>query len=211
MSTIWVSFIVFILLTAGAVGLVMLVFLRSRSAETNRPTPSIVKTIESSVALPFHLVDILLPAVVFFIALVATFIFFGQLPGQVAYHFTADGSGDLWISRGMLLTTMLLPQLLLVSLSIMIAIVMLRVGARFVREGKLSAPVLRGVISLMSNMIALPQLILLFAMMDIFLYNTYRFHLFPLYVFAILVMVLGGIVMAFFFFQAIRGSKTTGK
>ncbi len=211
MSTILVSFIAFVVFTAAAVGLVMLVYLRSKSASPKHSAPPPAAPSGLIMNLPFRLLDVILPAGVFALALISAFFFFGRIPQQVAYHFAADGSGDLWIDRGMLLTTMLLPQLLLASLSVVIAVALLRVGSRFVNEGKISAPLLRGVISMMSNMIALPQLILLFAMLDIFLYNAYRFHLFPLYIFAIVVMIFGGILMGFFFFRVITKARNIGK
>jgi hypothetical protein len=53
-------------------------------------------------------------------------------------------------------------------------------------------------------MIALPQLVLAFAMLAIFSYNSYGIYLMPLWVFALIVMGLGGIILGAFFFLAIR-------
>jgi hypothetical protein len=41
-------------------------------------------------------------------------------------------------------------------------------------------------------------------MLDIFSYNSYQIHLIPLWVFALIVMVLGGIILGVIFLQAIR-------
>ena len=57
----------------------------------------------------------------------------------------------------------------------------------------------------MGNMIVLPQIILCFAMLDIFSYNSYQIHLMPLWVFALIVMGLGGMALGIFFILAIRG------
>ena len=56
----------------------------------------------------------------------------------------------------------------------------------------------------MGNMVALPQIILSFAMLDIFSYNAYQTRIMPLWIFALIVMVLGGIVLGVFFFSVIR-------
>ncbi len=56
----------------------------------------------------------------------------------------------------------------------------------------------------MGNMIALPQIILCFAMLDIFSYNSYQVHIMPLWVFALITMGLGGIILGIFFIRAIR-------
>ena len=71
---------------------------------------------------------------------------------------------------------------------------------------------IRKVLSIMGNMVALPQIILTFAMLDIFFYNAYRIHLIPLWIFALIVMVLGSIFLGVFFIQAIKQSYgQTGK
>ena len=56
----------------------------------------------------------------------------------------------------------------------------------------------------MGNMIALPQVILCFAMLDIFSYNSYQIRLMPLWVFALIVMGLGTIISGIFFMWGLR-------
>ena len=54
------------------------------------------------------------------------------------------------------------------------------------------------------NMVAIPQIILDFAMLDIFSYNSFQTHLRPsVLVFALVVMVIGGIILGFFFVRTI--------
>jgi membrane-bound ClpP family serine protease len=57
---------------------------------------------------------------------------------------------------------------------------------------------------LMGNMMALPQIILGFAMLQVFSYNAYQIQLMPLWAFALLVMGLGGIILGVFFTLAVR-------
>ena len=59
----------------------------------------------------------------------------------------------------------------------------------------------------MGNIIALPQIILTFAMLDIFLYNAYQIRLIPLWIFTLIIMVLGMVVLGTFFFQTARQSR----
>ncbi len=61
-----------------------------------------------------------------------------------------------------------------------------------------------GILSLMGNMVALPQIILCFAMLDIFSYNAYQIHIMPLWVFALIIMGLWGIILGIFLILAIR-------
>ncbi len=56
---------------------------------------------------------------------------------------------------------------------------------------------------LMGNMVALPQVILCFAMLDIFSYNSFQIHIMPLWVFALIIMGLGGIILGIFFIRAV--------
>ncbi len=56
----------------------------------------------------------------------------------------------------------------------------------------------------MGNMIALPQIILGFAMLRIFIYNSYQIQIMPLWTFALIIMVLGGIILGIFFIRAIK-------
>ena len=74
-----------------------------------------------------------------------------------------------------------------------------------------SAPV-RKLLIIMGNMVALPQVVLLFAMLDIFLYNAYQIRLIPIWAFALIVMAGGGAVLGVLLIQALRQSqKTPGK
>ena len=63
----------------------------------------------------------------------------------------------------------------------------------------------------MGNMIALPQIILCFAMLDIFSYNSYQIHLLPLWLFALIVMIMGGVIIGIFFILAIREISGTAR
>jgi len=141
-----------------------------------------------------------LPVAIFLLSLILTAYFYHLLPGEVAYHFKA-GSPDKWMSRGAILAWMLTPQLFLVLLAGAIVWGISKLSAQFQRT---PSDWVEKLLSLMGNMIALPQLILGFAMLDIFSYNAYQIHLMPLWVFALLVMGLGGIILGIFFTLAIR-------
>ena len=65
------------------------------------------------------------------------------------------------------------------------------------------------IISLMGNMIGLPQLILCFAILDIFSYNAYQIRLIPLWVFSLIVMGIGAVVLGLVFVSALRRANRT--
>jgi hypothetical protein len=59
----------------------------------------------------------------------------------------------------------------------------------------------------MGNMIVLPQIVLGFVMLDIIIYNSYRIHLMPLWVFALIVMGIGGIILGRILFPGYLGQS----
>ena len=162
-----------------------------------------VKQTTKGAPLAFHWGYIILPVAVFLLSIILVACFYRLLPVEVAYHFQSDGSPDRWLSRGMIVFLMLLPQLILTLLSGAITWGIARVSALFSRPPNTGIKPER-ILLLMGNMIALPQIILCFAMLDIFSYNSYQIHLLPLWAFALIIMGLGGIVLGVFFIQAIR-------
>jgi len=126
-----------------------------------------------------------------------------QLPAEVAYRFAPDGSPDGWLARGLIILWTLLPQFLLTLLAGAITWGIAKLGALF-RQTAATETMLERVLPLMGNMIALPQAILCFAMLDIFSYNSYQISIMPLWVFALIVMGLGAIILGIFFMWALR-------
>ena len=150
---------------------------------------------------------IVLPVSVFLLSLILTAYFYHLLPGEVAYRFQ-DGSPDRWMSRGAIIAWMLTPQFFLALLAAAIIWGITKLSTHFRQTAS------RGVeriMSLMGNMIVLPQIVLGFAMLDIFSYNAYQIHLIPLWVFALIVMGIGGIILGVFFILAIRQVRGTSQ
>jgi len=153
--------------------------------------------------LAFHWGYIVLPVVVLFLSIILTAYFYHQLPVELAYRFKSDGSPDAWLGRGTIILWTLLPQFLLTLLAGVISWGITKLGTRFGQpESTWIKP--ESILLLMGNMIALPQVILCFAMLRIFIYNSYQIHILPLWAFALIIMGLGGIILGIFFIRAIR-------
>ncbi len=135
----------------------------------------------------FHWGYILLPVLILIVSIILTAVFYHRLPVEVAYHFGADGSPDRWLSRGTIILWMLLPQLFLTLMAVAITWGITKLAARF-RQPEGTWIKAERVLLLIGNMIALPQVILCFAMLDIFSYNSYQIHILPLWVFALIIM-----------------------
>ena len=150
---------------------------------------------------------IILPLVLLLLAVVMTAFFYSRLPPEVAYRFEADGLAESWLSRGAIILWMIGAQLFLTLLAGGIIWVLTKISALFrQRERALVNP--ESVLTLMGNMIAMPQVILVFAMLDIFSYNSYQIHLLPLWIVAVIVMLLGAIIMGGLFIRVLLRSMT---
>jgi uncharacterized membrane protein len=206
MTVLVVILLVFALLVLGGGVALWFVF---RQRRVPRQAVPVAKEAPAAKAPTFRWSYIILPLAVLILTVILAAYFYHLLPAQVGYHFKADGSPDRWLGRGTLLLVMLLPQFILSLVAGGIALAVTRLGV-IVQSGQpVSSPV-AGIISLMSNMVALPQIILGFAMLDIFSYNAYQIHLLPLWVFALIVMLVGGITLGLFFIRAmvsVRGVK----
>lgn len=142
------------------------------------------------------------PLVVLLLVIGLSAYFYHLLPAEVAVHFE-NGLPDGWLSPLMTMVLALLPQILLAVVALALAWVMTRLASRFwPREGTRTNP--RTIVALMGNMIALPQIVFGFAIADIFVYNAYQIHLTPLWIFALVFMVVGGIVIGAVFVRAVR-------
>ncbi len=124
--------------------------------------------------------------------------FYPRLPAALAYHFAA-GAPDRWMDRASFLAWMLVPQFLLAGLAGGVIRGMLALARRAQPE---KTP--EGILLVMGNMIALPQAILSFAMLNVFSYNAYGAQIMPLWLFALIVMALGGGALGVFFILAMR-------
>jgi len=198
MITLILILAVIFLLTLSSGIIIWFLSYTQRLAQDKESTNKIEKTERP----PFRWSYFILPVVIFFLAIILAVFFYPQLPAEVAYHFKPDGSPDKWLSREVILIWMLAPQFCLVLLAGTIVWGIARLSTTFRdAEGNLK---LERIISLMGNMIGLPQLIICFAMLDIFSYNSYGIHIMPIWIFALLVMGLGFIPLGIFFIQAIR-------
>ena len=164
----------------------------------------LAKEMTTKETIPFRWTYIILPLAILLLSIILIAYFYHQLPPDVAYHFESDGSPDKWLSRGMIIIWTLIPQLFLVLLAGAITWEITKLGSLF-RQPESTRLRPERILSLMGNMIALPQIILCFAMVDIFSYNSYQIHIMPWWVFALIIMGLGGVILGIFFIKAFRG------
>lgn len=201
MTSIVIFSLVFILgLTLGA-GVIWYVLRRRQTPRTKEPADK-----NAATGLTFRWKYISLPAIILLLSIVLVAIFYPQLTDEVAWRFDFDGSPKSWLNRGMLALLMLIPQFFLVLGASAIAWGMTKLGRSV---GQIEGPVKpERLIPVMSNMIALPQIVLAFVMLDVFIYNVFNNHLMPIWLFVLIIMVLAGIILTFFFIRTFRRSRS---
>ncbi len=162
-----------------------------------------VKQATKGEALDFTWKYPIMPVVILVLSLILGASFYNRLPVVLAYHFESDGSPDKWLSREVFMLWMLLPQLLLTLLAWGLTWGVTKLSGLFRQmEGVLIQP--ERILLFMGNMVAMPQVVLCFAMLDIFVYNSFHVHIMPVWVFALIIMGLGGIVIGVIFIRAMR-------
>ena len=92
---------------------------------------------------------------------------------------------------------MLLPQLLLVLLAGGVAWGITKLGILVKQTGSIGVKAER-IVSFMGNLVALPQLVLFFAILDILSYNSYQTHILPMWIFLLVILVLVTIGLGIF-------------
>ncbi len=197
MIPIIISVLVLLLIAGG--GIAVWLVLRQRQA-IKRKEPA--KPTTRRATMVFRWSYIILPLLIRLLSIIMTVYFYQILPAEVAYHFESDGSPDKWLSRGATVLLALLPQLLLTLVAAVLTWGITKLSALFRQPANtLIRP--ERILLLMGNMIALPQIIFSFAMLDIFSYNAYQIHIMPLWTFALIIMGLGAIILGIFFIRII--------
>jgi hypothetical protein len=97
----------------------------------------------------------------------------------------------------------LLPQFLLALLAFMVAWGVTRIGT-LARSAEEAGIKLDNLLLVMGNMIALPQLILGFAMLNTFGYNAYDMRIVPLWAVVLIIAIAGAVILGAFFITTIR-------
>ena len=158
-----------------------------------------------TVVLKFRWKYILMPLIFFFISIALFIIFYWQLNPQVAYRFNTEGVSTSTASREMLALFMLLPHLFFVLLAGGITGAIVRIGGSLGQVSQAFNP--ERLLLFIGNVMVMPQIIFAFIMLDIFRYDINGSHLMPVWIFAVIVMIVGSVIMIPFFIQTFLRSR----
>ncbi|MBN1369123.1 MAG: DUF1648 domain-containing protein [Dehalococcoidaceae bacterium] len=137
------------------------------------------------------------------ISLVIALVFLPQLPEDLAFRFTSHGEPVNWASANAVILVSLVLQAIFLGLGWLTGKLVFKM---LLATSPSAATFKKGLnlAILCSNMVALPQVILAFLAADIFSYNVSGVHLMPAWLFIIIAMVAGGIIIAFYFAKIMR-------
>jgi hypothetical protein len=147
----------------------------------------------------FRWTYIALPVIFLLLSIILTGVFYSKLPAEIAYHFQYDVP-DKTMRLSPFIAWMIVPQVFFVILSFTLTRIIL-LGAKYMLTAETP---LASLLPVMGNMMALPQIILFFAMIEIFLYNAYHTGIIPLLIVSVIILMLGGIVLAIYFTRILR-------
>jgi len=192
-----------IVIAGGLAGTIWFVFFRRRLTQGEKTTTERGK----AEGLSFRWSYIIAPLAIFLLSIILSAYFYHLLPTEVAVHFELDGTPDRWLSREMTMVLVLMPQLLLVLLAGAITWGITKLG---ILSGQTGSTWVKPetIVLFMGNLVALPQLVVCFAMLDIFSYNSYQTHIMPMWIFLLailgLVTIAVGMFVVFIFSKARR-------
>ena len=148
----------------------------------------------------------MLPVFFFMLSLALSAYFYRLLPAEAAYHFKLDGTPDRWLGRGAAVALVLMAQLFFTFMAAALVLIIIKISAFFRQTVNPSIKSER-ILQLMGNMLALPQLLILFAMLDIFRYNSYRTHIMSMWVFLLIILGLATIALVLLLVSIFQKAK----
>ncbi len=125
--------------------------------------------------------------------------FYPFLSNEVAYHFQGE-TPDRWMPRFTFIIAIIASQAFFTLLAAGMVQLMMLTG-RYLTGVSSPLPTL---LPLMGNMVMIPQLVLVVAMLDYFLYDIHQMYIVPLWIIALVILVIGAIVLVILFTRTVR-------
>jgi len=149
------------------------------------------------------------PLLILLVSVIITAYFYGKLPAAVVWQLNSANSPT--ISRSQIALWAVVPQVLLTLLAVVIAYGATRISDLF-QEAAASGIRLDSILLVMSNVVVIPQLILTFAMLRIFSYNSFQTDVNFVWWISLAVIIVGIILLSVFFIRAlVKMSSRTKK
>jgi nitrogen fixation-related uncharacterized protein len=203
MSALLIILVVTILLIIGAGILFFWAFSQKQTAGTKASNKDAASQEKRDEKAGFRWNHILLPLSILVLSIIIAFVFYGKLPDHVVTRNTL-------VNRGVIMIWAILPQILLTLMSVTIAWGTSKIHL-LIPENEPGAIRIETVMAVMSNMVAIPQLILFFVMLDIFTFNAFEKHISFLWAFTLSIILIGLVILGVFFIRTIRTVRKNSK
>ena len=151
----------------------------------------------------FRLQYVILPLAIFLLSAAITVWFYPRLPAELAYNFKLSTAPDQFFRREMAPVLMFLPQLILALPVAAITWGITRLDLTSDQTGSHRTTLERTML-IIGNMVAIPQVVICFALADVFSYNAYGTHLIPLWLFGVIILGTGSVFLGILFIRALR-------
>lgn len=172
-----------------------------KTLDMARSTPIVEKAAPMTAQpkpLVFRPIFVLAPLILAIACLIIALVFVSFLPSPLAFRFASDGSILTSMNKYVFVILMVAAQLLCALAALSIAQVIVRLGKKVYKSSEPQMN-LSGFVSLMSNMILLPQVILAYLMLDTFIYGVWSRHLISTRAFTITAIVIGSAILLVLF------------
>jgi uncharacterized membrane protein len=163
---------------------------------------AIINPLKSENLVRFRWAYIALPIALFIVTIILAVCFYPYMSSEIAYHFNGD-TPDKYLTRSGFITWMIIPQFVFAVIALAIVRLVSMTSRNFTME---NSP-LQDILPIMGNMLALPQIVIIFTMVSFFIYNVYEIRLISLWIFIVIVLVIGVIILALLFMRAIRRAR----
>jgi uncharacterized membrane protein len=138
------------------------------------------------------------PIILTVVCLIIALSFATFLPSPLGYRFSGDGTARMSMNTYTFIVLMIAAQFICALSAWGIARVIIKMGHAAFKAAPPQVP-LDAYISLMTNMVLLPQLILAYIMLDAFIYGVWTRHLISVGLFSILIIAIGSLTLIFIF------------
>jgi len=157
--------------------------------------------------LVFHMSYVITPITLAIVCLIVAAAFVAFLPSPLAFRFTSNGAVHMSMNTYIFTGLMIVGQIICALAAWAIANTIIRMGRNAFKSSQPQVP-LGAYISLMANMVLLPQLILAYIMLDAFIYGVWTRHLIPVGVFSILTIAIGSLVLITMFMRLLSRANS---
>jgi uncharacterized membrane protein len=141
------------------------------------------------------------------ICLIIAVAFVSYLPSPLGFRFNSDGAVRMFMNTYTFIALMIAAQIVCALAAWGIANTIISMGHNAFKTSQPQVS-LDAYISLTSNMVLLPQMILAYIMLDAFIYGVWTRHIVSVGLFSILTIVIGSLILIFMFMRLLSHTNS---